>query len=159
MQFVKRVGRFVHLQPLAINRRLATRRMSYAPDAHAHTDGRTDGRTHLASLLLPLATYQGRHWKKARNTTTEGRGRNGWWAAMLAIFHAFNNRNVDAPLSWASIYSFIHSPARSLARPLIHGLRHSFIHSSTHRGRWPYVFCLLDTCWGPSDWSRVHSMC
>lgn len=48
MQFVKSVGRFVHLQPLAINRRLATRRMSYAPDAHA----RTDARTHLAARFF-----------------------------------------------------------------------------------------------------------
>lgn len=164
MQFVKRVGRFVHLQPLAINRRLATRRMSYAPDAHAHTDGRTDGRTHLASLLLPLATYQGRHWKKARKTTTEGRGRNGWWAAMLAIFHAFNNRNVDAPLSWASIHLFIHSFTCPLARSPAHSCAQAFIHSLKYSPRQVAVRLLLvryllGAQWLKSSAFNVLEMC
>lgn len=154
MQFVKRVGRFVHLQPLAINRRLATRRMSYAPDAHARTHGRTDGRTHAPGIASSATCNFARQVLKERKTTTAGRGREGrpderpcWQFFMHLTIETSTLPCAGHP----SIYSFIHSPARSLARPLIHALRHSFIHSSTHRGRWPYVFCLLDTCWGPSD--------
>lgn len=87
MQFVKRVGRFVHLQPLAINRRLATRRMSYAPDAHAHTDGRTDGRTHLVSLRLHLQlTKAGTERKQERQLQRVGGGRGGLMSGHVGNF-------------------------------------------------------------------------
>lgn len=151
MQFVKRVGRFVHLQPLAINRRLATRRMSYAPDAHAHTDGRTDARTWYRFFCHLQLTKAGTERKQERQRQKGGEGTADERPCWQFFMHLTIETSTLPCPGHPSIYSFIHSPARSLARPLIHALRHSFIHSSTHRGRWPYVFCLLDTCWGPSD--------
>lgn len=107
---------------------------------HARTDAQTtDARTWRRFFCHSSATFQGSQWKNERKTTAVGQGQaeggwEAWWAAMLAIFHAFNNRNDDAPLSWASIHLFIHSPARSLARSFMRSGIHSFTQALTEPG-------------------------
>lgn len=164
MQFVKRVGRFVHL---AINRRLATRRMSYAPDAHARTHRRTDGRTHLASLLLPLATFQARQWNKKKERQRQwGRGR--WrgpgkpderpcWQFFMHL--TIETTTLPCP-GHPSIYSSIHLPARSLAHSCAQAFIHSLKHSLSQVAvRFVLVGYLLGAQWLKSSALTVLEMC
>lgn len=133
----KELARFVHLQPLAINRRLAETRMSYAPDAPG---------THLVTqrchLQLATAAGGGGGGGRKRTEADEPDERPCWQFFMhLTIDATTTTRTLPCPvlpvLSWhdcihPSIHPSIHSTAQRLVRWLIHALRYSFSCSFAH---------------------------
>lgn len=142
MQFVKRVARFVHLQPFAINRRLAATRMSYAPDADARSHA--PGDASAATCNLPQQAEQRKSdVERERETYESGSGagqrpdeRPCWQFFIHLTIEATTTtttpRTLPCPVLARFIHPSIHSTAQRLVRCLIHALRHSFIHSFTH---------------------------
>lgn len=166
MQFVKRVGRFVHLQPLAINRRLATRRMSYAPDAHARTHRR---RTHApgvasSATLLQLSKAASERMKERQRLWGRGRRREDGKPDERPCWQFFMHLTIETTTlpcpGHPSIYSFIHLPARSLAhscaRAFIHSLKHSLSQVAV---RLVLVGYLLGAQWLKSSALTVLDIC